>query len=288
MFKNYLELNNTELEKLIEFINKNKENKLSFEEIDKQFKAEEYDFGRGVIFKVSEGNVIGRVSVVLKECTKKGIAYAFNLDLSEGIENYEVIISEIIEKVKEISHKYGANEIFLGVNNEKIIKALKSLNINKQYSSVKMTLDDRVIRDTPLNLIKLSENNKKEYLDIYNDAFKEVPNGQTLTENEVEDYVKGNCEGKYYYIVAADTEMIGFLQFDIKNGVGEFDLGLIKAARGRGYGKRLLETAINFLNSEKVTEISLTVITKNIIAYDMYKKRGFKDSKLINEWFQID
>lgn len=115
MFKNYLELNNTELEKLIEFINKNKENKLSFEEIDKQFKAEEYDFGRGVIFKVSEGNVIGR-----------------------------------------------------------------------------------------------------------------------------------------------------------------------------GYGKRLLETAINFLNSENVTEISLKVITKNIIAYDMYKKRGFKDSKLINEWFQID
>lgn len=68
----------------------------------------------------------------------------------------------------------------------------------------------------------------------------------------------------------------------------EFDLGLIKSARGKGYGKLLLETAISFLNSKKVKEISLIVITKNTLAYDMYKKRGFKESELVSYWFQLD
>ena len=77
------------------------------------------------------------------------------------------------------------------------------------------------------------------------------------------------------------------MEFNIKDGVGEFDLGLIKAARGKGYGKQLLETAINFLNSKEVTEISLTVITKNTLAYNIYKKRGFKENKLISDWFVL-
>ncbi len=37
-----------------------------------------------------------------------------------------------------------------------------------------------------------------------------------------------------------------YLQFNIQEGVGEFDLGLIKEVRGKGYGNWLLETAISF------------------------------------------
>ena len=285
MIKNYLELSKIEAEKLIDFINRNIENKLSFEDMDKQFKAEEYGYGRGVILKINEEHIAGKIQIILKECSKKGIAYAVNLDINENVDNKKIAAGELIEEVKNIAKKYGAREIFLGARDNKMIRILNSLNLNKQYSAIRMTLADRKIRYAPLKLVNLSENNKKEYLAIYNDAFEEVPNGTTLTEIEIDDYINKADENKYYYIVLINTTMAGFLEFNIKDGVGEFDLGLIKAARGKGYGKQLLETAINFLNSKEVTEISLTVITKNTLAYNMYKKRGFKENKLISDWF---
>ncbi len=64
-------------------------------------------------------------------------------------------------------------------------------------------------------------------------------------------------------------------------------MGLIKEVRGKGYGKLLLETAISFLNEKKVSEINLTVVTKNIVALNMYKKRGFQESELLSDWFQV-
>lgn len=288
MIKNYLELNKIEVDKLIEFINRNIENKLSFEEMDKQFKAEEYDFGRGVILKINEEYIAGKALIILKECSIKGIAYVVNLDINEEVENKKIAAGEIIEEVKNIAKEYGAREIFLGTRDYKIIRILNSLNLNKQYSAIKMTLEDRKIRCSPLKLVTLSENNKKEYLAIYNDSFKEVPNGTTLTEREIDDYINKSDENKYYFIVLINNAMAGFLQFNIEDGVGEFDLGLINSARGKEYGKQLLETAIDFLNSNEVIEISLIVITKNTLAYNMYKKRGFKESKLISNWFQIN
>lgn len=287
MIKNYLELSEIEVQKLIIFINRNRENKLSFEDIDKEFKSEEYDYGRGVILKINEEDVMGKVSVLLKECSKKGISYAVKLDINEEVDNKKIIAEEIIGEIKNISKKYGAKEIFLGTSDDKIIRILNFLNLEKQYSAMKMTLEDRKNRYSPLKLVKLSEDNKKEYLVIYNDAFKEVPNGATVVESEVNEYIKTADENNCYYIAKVENDMVGFLQFNIKDGVGEFDLGLIKAARGKGYGKKLLETAISFLNSKEVSEISLLVITKNNLAYDMYKKRGFKESELLSDWFEL-
>ena len=288
MIKNYLELNKFEVEKLIQFINRNKINKLSYEDMDKQFRSNEFDFGRGVILKINEEDIIGTASIVLKECNKKGIAYLTKLDIDETIEDKRAVLCEIIEESKNIAKKYGSRELFLGTMDDTIIKILNTLNIKKKYSAIRMTLDDRRVKYSTLNLVKLSEHNKKEYLMIYNDAFKEVPNGATLTESEIDEYIKKADENNCYYIATINNYMVGFLQFNIEEGVGEFDLGLIKVARKKGYGKLLLETAISFLNSKKVIEISLIVITKNILAYDMYKKRGFKESKLVSDWFQID
>lgn len=287
MIKNYLELNKLEVEKFIQFINRNKKNKLSFEDIDNEFKSEEFDFGRGVIFNIKGQDIIGMALIILKECNKKGIAYIIKLDINESFEDKLTALSEIIEESKNIAKKYGAREIFLGTKDDTIIKNLNTLNIEKQYSAVRMTLENRRVKYSPLSLVKLSEENKKEYLTIYNDAFKEVPNGETLTESEIYEYIK-KTDGNNHYIAIINNKMVGFLQFNIKDGVGEFDLGLIESARGKGYGKIILETAISFLNSKKVKEIGLIVITKNTLAYDMYKKRGFKESKLVSDWFKLD
>lgn len=50
----------------------------------------------------------------------------------------------------------------------------------------------------------------------------------------------------------------------------------MKEYRGRGYGNRLLESAIQFLVDKKVDEISLIVIEESRVAHEMYKKEDSK------------
>ena len=288
MIKNYLQLSKFEVEKVVEFINRNEENKLSFEDIDKQFKSEKYDFGKGVILKISGEDIEAKALIILTECNIKAIAYVVKLDINEVVQNKKIVAMDLIKEVKNKSKEYGAQEIFLGTNDHKIITILNSLNLKKKYSAIKMTLDDRKIRCSPLNLVALSQGNKNEYLEIYNNAFNEATNGQTLTDDELNENIKKANENNCYYIAELNNIGIGFLQFNIENGAGEFDLGLIKAARGKEYGKQLLETAINFLNSKKITQINLIVITKNTLAYDMYKKRGFRETGLVSDWFELE
>ncbi len=287
MTKNYLQLNKYEAEKLLEYINRNKINKMSFEDMEKQNRAEEFYFGKGVIVIIDKENIIGTAAVVLKECKEKGIAYVIKVDINENSKDKKYAVCEIIKESKDLAKKYGAKQLFLGTKDEANIETLKNLGMEKQYSVIRMKLDDRNVRYKPLDLIELSEQNKNEYLRIYNNSFREVPNGATLTEKEVEEYVKNDDENNCYYIVTINNEKVGFLQFKIENCTGEFDLGLIKEVRGKGYGKLLLETALSFLNEKKVNEINLTVVTKNIVALNMYKKRGFIESELISQWFQV-
>jgi hypothetical protein len=72
MTKNYLQLNKYEVEKLLKYINRNKINKMSFEDMEKQNRVEEFDFGKGVIVIIDKENIIGTAAVVLKECKEKG------------------------------------------------------------------------------------------------------------------------------------------------------------------------------------------------------------------------
>lgn len=252
MIRDYLHLNKFQQNKLNQFINRNDQNKLSMEEMDIQFKSQDYDFGRGVIVKFDGEDIVGKVLVILKECSVRGVVYIVGLGIDQKVEDKKLVTAELIEEAKNIGKRYGSQEIYLGIRDSKIVEIVESLNLNKQYSAIKMTLDDRKVRCSPLNLIELSEDNKKEYLKIYNDAFKEAPNGATLTAGEVDEYIKTKDENNYFYIAEIDNHRIGFLEFRIKDGIGEFDLGLIKNARGGGYGKQLLETAISFLNSKEV------------------------------------
>ena len=73
----------------------------------------------------------------------------------------------------------------------------------------------------------------------------------------------------------------------IKGKQGTFDIGLSSKFRGKGYGKRLLETAIDFLESKDIENVYLIVIETNKIAYKMYKKRGFKEDKVLSYWISL-
>lgn len=287
MIKNYLELSLEEIELVYNFMEINREDKVSIRKMDRELRNEMFDFGRGTLFKFYNEKVIAKIAIVLKEAAELGKAYILSLEVDKDVVFKKMLVVEMINHTEEIAREYGAKEIYLGVWDEEIIKILNSLSLYKQYSAVKMSLTDRKIRCGLLNLVHLSESNKSEYVRIYNDAFRDISNGATLTEKQVNKNLEVADDENCFFLVTMDRRNIGIFQCNIRNGEAEFDIGLQREFRGKGYGKMLLETSIDFLNSKHVDKISLVVITKNEIAYEMYKKRGFQECQLISHWFRV-
>lgn len=285
--KNYLELTRTEKQALVAFLNESRENKATLEEWEKQLASEVYGYGRGILIKLDKEQVLGKVSVVLKECGSKGMAYVIDLEVSPDSKVKEALARALLDAAKNVAVEHKAREVYLGADKKEILDILEKLHFKKQYEAQKMILEDRTPREAPLELLPLSEENKGEYLGLYNAAFREAPNGSTLGAEDVEEYLRQADENRSYYIVIDKNQKLGFLEFDLKSDRGKFDLGLLKEFRGQGYGKRLLETAIDYLNQKKAEEASLLVITKNEIAYSLYKARGFKIDKVISQWFVL-
>ena len=83
-----------------------------------------------------------------------------------------------------------------------------------------------------------------------------------------------NTSENPYYLVTDKGILIGCINIQIESNVGIFDIGLCKEYRGAGYGKRLLETAIDILNKAKVDDITLVVIEK-LYSFKYVFKKGF-------------
>ncbi|MGL5312189.1 MAG: GNAT family N-acetyltransferase [Peptostreptococcaceae bacterium] len=283
MIKNYLQLNDNEKDFVHKFITRNDTDVRLYDEVEEQMTEEIYDFGAGAIFLFEDDRVIGKANVILKECKNNSNAYIVGIDILKDIENKINIIKLLIKEADNIAHSYGAENIYIGLNDEDILNVLRDANIKHSYLAITMKLLDNKIYHKPLKLIGLSNENKLLFKNIHDDVFLHIPNGASISEKEVDE--KLECKDSYQFIVMNDEDInIGMLDLSIDGDIGSFDLGLIKEYRGRGYGKRLLDTAIDFL-IPRVNEINLLVISKNTLAYDMYKKRGFIDKEIYSYWY---
>lgn len=82
-----------------------------------------------------------------------------------------------------------------------------------------------------------------------------------------------------------DEKIVGYILYGWENEALKlyhrrgtiFDLYVIKEYRGRGIGKKLLNTAIEDLKHHGIEIIQLTVINSNKRAIELYKKFGFEE-----------
>lgn len=288
MVKNYTELDQAEVLALIDFVDRNGVQKTTFEQLHKQFGNEEFDQGKGIIIMFDGKNVMGKVQVVLKVCSTLGMAYIIKMDLLENLVDAKAVAATLMVQAIETAKTYDAKDIYIGAREERIKALLDALDYKRSFQAFVLTLSDRILRYAPLELVELNENNKLEYIDIHNEAFSDTPNGNLLSVKNVDAYIRDTNLGNFYFIVQAEGQNIGMLQVNIEEKEGKFDIGLKRAWRGKGYGLRLLETAIDFLNQKSVQEVGLIVISKNTLAYDMYLKRGFVFKNVLSDWYTLD
>lgn len=287
MIKNYLNLNIDEKNLACEFISRKHNDKKSIEEIDQMFNCKIYDYGVGALFYFQGDKLIGKGCVVLEVAGVLNTAFIHFIDILEEADNRDIVLKELIDESSLVATKYGAKKIKLGIRDGEILSIAEKLNLHKSYSAYIMTLDNRSVREEVLGLVPLSDENMEEYIEVFNDSFNDMPHGSFIDIIECKKYLENVSDENYYFMVCISGVNIGFMNCIIKDGRGSFDIGLCKKYRGNGYGSRLLETAIDFLNRKKVDKISITVIEQNRIAYKMYKKRGFKIESTLSTWIEI-
>lgn len=284
MIKSFLEMNSIEKKKALAFISKNHGTYKSIEEFQNEIDNKICNFGEGVIFYFEDNEIKGKLSIILEVAEKLKTVYIVKIICPH--ENIKVL-KELIEEAKRISNKYEARKVLLGIRDENLLKLLETFGLVKSYSSFNMFLENRDIQIDVLDKEKLSFESNEEYLDIYNRSFMDMPHGTFIELEDVEGYLNNENVNEEYFLIKDNSESIGFLNTTIEGNRAFFDIGLVKEYRGRGYGKRLLETAIDYLNKEDIENICLTVIEKNTVAFEMYKKRGFKVYNKISDWIEI-
>ncbi|WP_370830576.1 GNAT family N-acetyltransferase [Clostridium sp.] len=286
-YKKYSEMNNSEKQLVFKFINSNNKDITSICKLDEMFCGKIYDKGNGAIFCFNDQEVIGKVAVVLECITPLRTSFIHGIEIKEEFKENIDILMELIYEGKKVAIEYGAKSIKLGIRDEKTLINLKKVGINTEYSAIKMNLVDRSIKEKILNLERLTQENSRKYKEIFNDSFSDMPHGTWLDDEKLNEYLNCEEENEYYFMVKDDDNIIGFMNSVIENDEGMFDIGLCKQYRRKGFGKRLLETAIYFLNSKNVEKISLIVIEKNKVAHEMYKKRGFYKENTISYWIEL-
>ena len=288
VIKNYLELNTIEKNNLCDFVNEDSYEKKRVEQLDKTFASKLNGFGYGSIFYILNEKIIGSIQIVLEAAQMLGKIYIYSAKVSSNIVKKFDVLNKLINEAIEISKTYNLKELMIGWGYELSNEYLK-LGYSEDYSAVKMLLDnkDLTMYKGKFKLIALTEENKENYIDIINRSFSDMPHGMYHYMCDVDDYIKLASEDSKknnYFMVESKGCIIGFLNIEIENNKGIFDIGLMKEFRGCGNGKKLLELAIGFLSEKNIDRIELIVIKKNKIAYEMYKKRGFNEVMTIGLW----
>ena len=284
MIKSFLELDNEEKKLALEFIKRNEGIDVSLSEIENELKGKICSYGEGVLFYFDGSKISGKVSVILEVVDKLETIYINKVICP--IDNKK-ILKELINNALVLASKYNAKKVLLGIRNDDLLKLAEDIGLKRSYSSFNMILNNREKLNEVLDKIRLSKENIEEYVEVYNRSFMDMPHGTYIEIKEAKGYLANKDGNEDYFLILDKNERIGFLNTTIKDKKAFFDIGLIKEYRGRGYGRKLLETAIQFLNEKEVEEICLTVIEKNSIAYEMYKKRDFKVYNKLSDWIEL-
>lgn len=88
------------------------------------------------------------------------------------------------------------------------------------------------------------------------------------------------------WVLEEDGRVTGYCNFRIIAGEGELmRIAVLPEARGRGYGRELLETLVQYASGEQVEDITLEVRASNAAAVSLYKSYGFRTEAVRKRYY---
>lgn len=135
-----------------------------------------------------------------------------------------------------------------------------------------------------LTLEPLRREKSGQWLALYNAAFFDVPNSATYGRSDLERVLgDGACCG----FALLDGVCIGIYELSLDEIPEIEGIGLDKDYRGRGLGRELLLSAMEYLAQMEYERCCLRVSTANESAYSLYRAAGFTQTKLLSHWYEV-
>jgi len=277
-------------------------------EMIKAYESDTFNEGSNVFILFDSGQIKGSIAVITKEISIKGEAFITDiyvkrdnisnedacLNSSVKILNTEVCLRFLIERAFEYCNICSATVVKIGIRESEthLITYINKLEFVHIYDAVIMKYRKNKNMDLKVNsdieLIPLSILNSHEYMNIQNEAFKNSPNGGTIDEAEVKDYIVQYANNEDLIgICSAQKKPCGIYELSIDENVGWIDtIGIAPSYQSKGLGKTLISKCIEKLYGKGLDEIKLLVITSNDIAMTMYKNIGFEEEEVFSYWFE--
>ncbi|MGH4138570.1 GNAT family N-acetyltransferase [Clostridium sp.] len=277
-------------------------------EMTKIYESDTFNDGNSVFVLFHKGKIKGSAALITKEININGEAFITDvcvgkenienensyLNRTLTISNTEVFLQLLIETIAQYCDKFSSKSIKIGIRESEtyLIPYIKKMEFNHIYDAVVMIYrgeKNKVLKaKNDLELRPLCIFNSHEYRNIHNEAFKNSPNGGTIDELEVNDYIVQYANNEDMIgICYFEKKHCGIYEISIDGNTGWVDtLGITPKFQNSGLGSSLIMKCIEKLYEKKLNEIKLLVITSNKIAVKLYKNSGFKEESIFSYWFE--
>ena len=264
----------------------------SFIEMGNVYESDIFNEGNNVFILFDCGRIKGSIAVITKEISVKGEAFITDVYIEN--KNIENKLHFILEAILKYCNICNARNIKIGIRESEVhlIPYINKLKFMHIYDAVVMKYsedENKVLKaNKVIELRPLSISNSHEYMNIQNKAFINSPNGSTLDEVEVKDYiVKYANDEDLIGICFTGEKPCGVYELSINGDVGWINtIGILPIYQNKGLGKALIGKCIDKLQERKTDQIKLLVITTNYVAVKMYRDSGFIEEKIFSYWFQ--
>jgi ribosomal protein S18 acetylase RimI-like enzyme len=264
----------------------------SFIEMNNIYESDTFNDGSSVFILFHKGEIIGSAAVITKEISIKGEAFVTDVYVSR--ENVEVNLCYLMEKVVAYCKISTAKSVKIGIRESEthLIPYIKAIEFTHIYDAVimkhkrcvnKICGPYRKIELQPLSIL-----NFREYMNIQNESFRNSPNGATIDEVEVKDYIVRYANNEELIgICFAENSACGVYELSIDGNIGWINtIGIDPIHKQKGLGSALIAKCIKKLYDQNSDEIKLLVITSNDNAVKMYKENDFEEEKIFSSWFE--
>lgn len=262
-------------------------------EMTRIYESNIFNDGSTVFIVFYKGKIRGSIALITKEICITGEAFITDIYIEK--EDIKVVLKILIKRIVEYCKMCKAKSIKLGVRESEtlIIPYVNKLGFNHIYDAVVMVysgdenMDLKSNKDMELRPLCIS--NSKDYISIYNDTFINSPNGGSIDEVEVKDYIVQYANNEDLIgLCFVKNKFRGIYELSIDDNTGWIDtLAISPIYQNGGLGSSLIRNCIKKLYDKNMYEIKLLVITSNDIAVSMYKEMEFKEERVFSYWFEI-
>ncbi len=126
-----------------------------------------------------------------------------------------------------------------------------------------------------ISIKSLTQKEIFNYLEKTKYSFQSIQNGHV----NVNEYAEKLSKNAVHFTVYHSNQLIGFLACYFNNQISCIahisNMGVLEKYQGFGIGSMLIDAAIKYGQSNNFKEIQLEVYSNNLVALNLYKKKGF-------------